>query len=399
MPPTNPRIIVVDAHHTLHHIVRAALELMGRRPRLIETYMGDDALLELRTSSADLLISAQTLAEEWDGPTLANLAKRELAALPIIVIGEETDPELDPIELAESPFQYLRRPFAPEMFLRQIRIALDGPEAAPKETAAEEIIPVPMIDAEKLRPHMYELMREVKAMAVVLADRNGKVVAYEGAAGYFDRDLIAAALAPGFGATTRLLSTIGEQPRILKHFDAERGNVFALAVGLHHFMMLFFEGSAPAAALGNVKRYGGSAVNTMLNVIGPVAFDPKPVSIKPPAATRTEQAHAVGKRRSRTHTQEMTAVRGDSAEKSDKGEKAERHESSRARSRSTSTVPAVQNFDASLLDSLDKLDMSKADELFDPDKLARTGMNSSGERISYDDAMMQGIIGNMDEDR
>src|SRR5258707_14422817 len=103
MALTNPRIIVVDDNKGVYNIVRASLELLGRHPRLIETHTGDDALLELRISSPDLLVTAHTLSGTTNGPMLALMAKRELAALPVIVLAAERDPEIDDDTLAQSP--------------------------------------------------------------------------------------------------------------------------------------------------------------------------------------------------------------------------------------------------------------------------------------------------------
>src|SRR5215475_3476567 len=162
MPPTNPRVIVADSRQGIYEIARAALELLGRRPRLIETHSGDDALFELRVSSPDLLIASHTLPGTTNGPMLALMAKRELAALPVIVVGSETDPEMDEETLAQSPFVYLRRPLIPESFIRELRIALDGPQAVPSETAPADIMgPVPSIDHERLRSIMFQMMRDV----------------------------------------------------------------------------------------------------------------------------------------------------------------------------------------------------------------------------------------------
>jgi CheY-like chemotaxis protein len=388
MPLINPRIIVVDARQSLHHIVRAAMELMGRRPRLIETYTSDDALFELRLSSPDLLITAHTLGDTTNGPMLALLAKRELAALPVIVMANEDDPELDEETLSQSPFQYLHRPFAPEAFIRALRIALDGPEAAPKEAIPEAIVPVPPVDFERLRPVMFRLMRDVGAMAAVLADRNGKVVAYEGAAGYVDRDALSAALGPGFGDTMKILPLIGDQPRVLKYFDGERSNLFGLALGLHHFLMLIYDGKAPASALGNVKRFGGAAVNEMLEIVGPVAFELKPTLQAAPAPSpqpRAAEAHHTSKRRTKVRTQEIPVVTASEAS------------ADKDKSEGKKATGGAGNFDASLLDALDSLDLSKADEMFDPDKLAGSAGSPSDNTISFDDALMQGIIGDIDE--
>src|SRR5215831_10525769 len=103
MALTNPRIIVVDDNKGVYNIVRASMELLGRHPRLIETQTGDDAMLELKISSPDLLVTAHTLAGTTNGPMLALKAKRELAALPVIVLGGESDPEIDDETLEQSP--------------------------------------------------------------------------------------------------------------------------------------------------------------------------------------------------------------------------------------------------------------------------------------------------------
>src|SRR5260221_6939025 len=271
MPLTNPRIVIVDDNQGIYNIVKASMELLARRPRLIETRTGDDAMMEMRISPPDLLVTAHTLPGKTNGPVLALQAKRELAALPIIVLGNENDPEMDEETLSQSPFLYLRRPVAPETFIRSLRIAIDGPEAVPESHADEVMIPVPNIDVDKLRPLMSSLMRDVQAMAVVFADRHGKVLSFDGAAGYVDKDLLASGLAPGFGGTMKLLPVIGEQPRVMKYFDGDKFDLYSLAVGLRHFIILIYEGNADRA-IGNVKNFGGKAVNKMLELIGDVAF-------------------------------------------------------------------------------------------------------------------------------
>ncbi|MEP7289679.1 MAG: hypothetical protein ABI947_28340 [Chloroflexota bacterium] len=393
MPPTNPRIVVVDDNTGLYNIVRASLELLGRRPRLIETHTGDDALTEIRIGSPDLLITAHSLSGTTNGPMLALLAKRELAALPILVFGNENDPEMDEETLSQSPFQYLRQPCAPEAFIRAIRIALDGPEAVPQEAAHTDFLgPVPTVDTEKLRALLFTLMRDVGAMAAVLADRNGKVINFEGAAGYIDRDLLAAALAPGFTSTPKLTPVIGNQPRILKYFDGEKGGLFGLAVGLHYFIMLIFEGNAPAAALGNVKRYGGNSVNEMLNVIGlETAFSIKPVPVASVVAEKTEPAHGVGKRK--RGTQELSAVKADAVVKAATSTTKKVAEPEPPRPQ----MEPIVNFDPSLLDALDQVDLNAADDLFSPERMAASSSAANGNKISFEDALLQGIIGDVDE--
>ncbi len=399
MPPTNPRIIVVDDNQGIYNIIQMALELMGRRPRLIYTHTGDDALLELRISSADLLVTAHKLSGTTNGPMLALMAKRELAALPVIVMANEDDPEIDAETLSQSPFQYLRRPYVPEVMLRTLRIALDGPESVPQDVHLEDMGPVPVVDLDKLRPILFAMMRDVGAMAAVLADRNGKVLAYEGAAGYIDRDLLAAALGPGFGNTAKLLSVVGNQPRVLKFFDGDKGSLFGLAVGLHHFVMLIFDTAAPAGALGSVTRSGKTSINEMLAVIGDGAFRKSGSTSAPalaaakPADKTTEPALA----RSKTRTQ--AAVAAPAPAKPAERPVPEKKASASKQAAQPAAQPAapIANFDPNLLDALNKVDLTAADDLFDPDKLAAANSGQGTNKISFEDAMLQGIIGDMEE--
>lgn len=386
MPPTNPRIIVVDDNKGIYNIVRASLELLGRKPRLIETQTSDDALMELRISSPDLLVTAQTIGGTSIGPVLALTAKREVAALPVIVLGSETDPELDDETLDQSPFDYLRRPLPPEAFIRALRVALDGPEAVPQQAEPVDMLgPVPVIDIDKLRPLLFQVMRDVGAMAAVLADRNGKVISYEGAAGYVDRDLIAATLGPSFGSTTRILSVLGDQPRVLKYFDGDKLDLFGLAVGLHYFVILIFDNKA-GANLGNVKRYGGTAVNSMLEVVGAdLAYSVKPATVVPSAPPApNQQTPAPTKGRKRRTTQEMPAVVAEAAKVAKQPEPEK------------PMFEPIANFDPSLLDALSNIDLSTADDLFSPENVAASA-GANGNRISFEDAMMQGIIGDVDQ--
>src|SRR5579859_5114762 len=401
MALTNPRIIVVDDNQGVYNIVRASLELLGRRPRLIETQSGDDAMTELRISSADLLVTAHSLSGTTNGPMLALMAKRELAALPVIVLGGESDPEIDQDTLEQSPFQYLRRPLAPELFIRALRVALDGPEAVPQENKPEDMMqPVPIVDVDRLRPTLFQLMRDVGAMAVVLADRNGKVVAYDGAAGYIDRDLLAATLGPGFGYTSRILSIIGEQPRVLKYFDGDKLDVFGLAIGLHYFVTLIFDQKA-ASTLGNVKRFGGTAVNAMLDMIGSeTAFGLKPpVQAVEEAPAKEEKAP---KEAAPTHgkktrrTQEMAAVASSKTESKTDGKAGKKKSTSETQAAKQPMMEPIANFDPDLLNALDQVDLSMAEDMFSPDKLA-SDVSSGGNKISFEDALLQGIIGDVEE--
>jgi hypothetical protein len=387
MTSRNPRIIVVDKRQALYQIVRSALDLMERRARLIHTDTAEDALLELRASGADLLVTAHILADGSDGPGLALEAKRELAALSVIVIADADDPDANGHD--QALFHYLRRPFPPESFIRAIRISLDGPEAASHSGDTEaDLIPVPEIDPAKLRQPLFQLMRDVGAMAVVLANRHGKVISYEGAAGYVDRDVIASVLGGSFHNIAKLLPIIGDQPRVLQYYDGDKRDLFALALGLHYFVMLIFEGNASAAALGNVKRFGFAVINDMLALVGSdVAFTTKPVAPPPTKVVTTKRA-----------TTELPRVRPPKAAPAPAA--APMQDAAPVRPAPEAEVvqaAPIPNFDPNIFEGLNGVDVAQADELFSPSAIAATLNQAGGPKISFEDAMMQGILGDLGE--
>ncbi len=398
MAPNNPRIVIADDTQGLTTITRSALELMGRRPRLIEAHTGEDALDEARLRTPDLLITAYKLGSTMTGVMLALQAKREAAGLPVIVIATESDLELDQETLTDSPFQYLRRPFVPELFLRALRIALDGPEAVPvAEVQVDPLGPVPEVDVDKLRQISSKLMREVGAMSVVLSDRNGKVLTYDGAAGYIDRDVLSAGLGPTFAGTARILSILGDQPRVLKYYDGDKFDIFSLAIGLHYFVSLVFDGASGDRALGPVRRYGGSAVNEMLAIMSDSAFAiASPVARLPEMSKAPEPKVEAKPHRGRRRTQEIAALKTQSVPMARKAENVP--ELIRPRPSMPMAAPIV-DFDASILDGLASLDLSQADALFDPERLetlASPLVEDADSRISINDAQAQGIIGQLE---
>ncbi|MBX3061986.1 MAG: hypothetical protein U0528_11990 [Anaerolineae bacterium] len=399
MSPKNTRIIVVDRKQETYQVVRGALDLMERHPRMIHTHTPEDALAELRASGADLLVTAQALQAGDDGLELALAAKRELAALTVAVIAEGDDPEIE--GAAESTlFTYLRRPFIPESFLRIVRLALDGPEAVAAEPAAaakEVLIPVPEIDTTRLHPPLFQLLRDVSAMAVVLANRHGKVITYEGAAGYVDRDLIAVAVSHSMQGLPRIMPIVGEQPRMLQFFDGDKRDLFVLALGLHYFVVLIFEGNEPAAALGKVRSFGFSAINAMLNLMSlEVAYSTK---MLPTTAAKRDTGELHLPRRRRTQEINISAGLGVLPTVPAPRPDQVRQESKPRAAEPEPMLDPIPNFDPNILDNLGELDLSAADDLFNDSAVQQTLRRNDGPRISFEDAMMQGIISGLEEDQ
>jgi len=66
----------------------------------------------------------------------------------------------------------------------------ERPEAQPEI----DLGPVPPIDINKIHSLVDDLMRDVGAMCVILADRTGRVMIERGATGYIDREKLSVIL-------------------------------------------------------------------------------------------------------------------------------------------------------------------------------------------------------------
>ena len=196
-----------------------------------------------------------------------------VAGTPVIVLADEGDPLLEPQALKDAPFQYYMRPVA-EPFLRGLRIALDGEEAiAVEEHEAKsemDLGPVPAIDVARLRDIVASLTRDVGAMGIILADRTGRILIDQGATGYVDREKLAAILGPSFGRSAEVSPLVGGNAWTMQYYDGERLDVFGLALGVHYFMCLIFEGSS--RAFGSVTVFGRRAADQIIEMIGDAAY-------------------------------------------------------------------------------------------------------------------------------
>ena len=106
---------------------------------------------------------------------------------------------------------------------------------------------------------------------MILADRTGRVLIETGAAGYIDRETLAVVLGPSFARSAEISPLVGGDAWAMQYYDGERLDVFGLALGIHYFMCLIFEGSN-RGAFGAVTMFGRRAADQMIDMIGEAAY-------------------------------------------------------------------------------------------------------------------------------
>ncbi|MBN1679070.1 MAG: response regulator [Anaerolineae bacterium] len=372
-----PRVVLVDPTHDVTRIINGAFALLNRQFILVEVPTAEDALAEVLGSPIDLVVTAYDIPGHMHGIELATQISHESLGTPVIVLGNENDPNIDVEALKEAPFQYFLRPTA-EPFLHGLRVALDGEAAVATDQTpskpAVDLGPIPNIDLDNMRNIVVPLMRDVGAMGVILANRRGRVLIDEGATGYVDREKLAVLLGPAFASSREMGELVGGNAWTMHYYDGDRLDVFGLALGIHYFICLIFDGSN-RGAFGAVTMFGRRAADQMIDMIGDTAYVTREAEALPPPKKKEE---------------EMVA-----AEPQPQAKK-----KPKAAAEPAVEVPVspeaepISDFDADdLFGQL--IDESMADSLFDPEKLEELVVSIGAEeeeRVGYDEAIQLGIL-------
>jgi CheY-like chemotaxis protein len=344
---------------------------------LIEVPTAENALDELQNSEINLLVTAYSLPD-MTGIQLGDRAIRESAGTPIIILASPEDPEVSASDLDHVPYTYLVRPVG-EQFLRELRIGLDGEVAVAVQEESRavsgglELGPVPEIDPRQIRDHVITMMRETLAIGAIVADRLGRVVFSEGATGYFDKGVLAATLGPSFARTVDLRDLIDGNSWGMHYYDGDRYDLVALALGLHYFVALIFDGTK-TPPFGPVMRYGRQEADAVIAKLGDEAW-----SYRRTVNVMTQTMHAI-------HIDEEEAE----AEVPEPAAVAEAPAYAPAAQEEEFKLEPVANLDVDQLFN-QKIDESQFDDLFSSID-AQDDVFGGSDRVSFDEAINMGIL-------
>jgi predicted regulator of Ras-like GTPase activity (Roadblock/LC7/MglB family) len=382
--PSVPRIVVVDPTYTIARILRGAMVLMNRPYILVEVPTAEDALEEILRTKTALVLTTYRL-ESASGVELATHLSHESLGTPVIILAETGDPIPDKKSLEQAPFQYFVRPVA-EPFLRGLRIALDGEEvilaeersSASADRSDIDLGPVPAIDVNDLADIVSSLMRDVGAMGILLADRTGRVLIAQGATGYVDQEKLAVMVGASFTHSAEMSSLVGGNAWAMHYYDGERLDIFSLALGIHYFMCLIFDGTS--RPFGAVNLFGRRAADQIIEMMGEVAYlvkrpEPLPVAAVKPAVPAPEIEEPASARKKKKRTMEVEAV-------------------IEAPKPQAAPLEPVGDMD---LDALfgQSVDEQVAENLFDLDNLSEIAASlesDEGKKVGYDEAIDMGIL-------
>ncbi len=393
--PSMPRVITADPTGTIARIMRAAIDLIDRPVRIVDVPNGPEALEEMQRGGADLLISAWELDATMRGLELVLRVRQLSEKTGLIILGDLDDPdELDDETTAESPFVYMSRPVDIQQFVRVLLAGLDGEDmhhamyavpAGVGSVGTADMGPIPTLDVQKARAVTDGLLRDLPAMAIVLASRDGQVLLAQGATSSMNLEKMTNALLPIMSTIIQMKEMVGGQGSALQYFDGQDYDVFVLSAGLHHFMCLVFDGEIGARQFGAVNRYGRKACEDLIGIIGASAF-----IIAPPDIDEEEKTRKAGRKAEKRATKEVKIV----AEDVTPLEKAAIFAEPVVEEPEPVRLQPIADLDESIFERLSDIDESDLGDLFDPENLAKLAQENQqdGKKLSWDEANAIGLL-------
>ncbi len=381
-----PRIVVVDPTPTLARIARGVLALLGKAYVLIEVPSAEAALNEVAEGRVALVLAVYQLPD-LDGVQFCRRVHETAPTVPVIVLADADDPLPSPEVIAGAPCRLYVRPVA-EAFLRGLRATLEGETAAVLDAAApvtdDTLGPVPSADVDAMRGPVAAMMRDVGALGALVADRTGRILFELGATGALDRAALVAMAGAALTRTAPMGSLVGGNAWTMHYYDGDRFDVFVLALGLHYFLALVFDG-ANRSAFGPVTMYGRRVADQLIRTLGEAAY----------RITLPSQPDGVGGGGATSHTGQpdnptrSKVRRGERATPAKAAPVVETAADSgpRRSQRGDKSAQAPLPIDLEALFG-QAVDEELAERLFDPDELKQLAASLGGddpEQVGYDD--------------
>ncbi len=122
---------------------------------------------------------------------------------------------------------------------------------------------------EAITRRLRELLVEADAMAVVMVDTMGQIIAETGGAGDLDVTTVVSLLAASFATTSEMSRRLQEARRTfnLTYHEGERYDIYASNIGSALFLVLIFDREMYAPKIGMVWLYIKRSIQDLLRIV------------------------------------------------------------------------------------------------------------------------------------
>lgn len=397
--PSLPRIITVDPTGSIPQQIRAAFDLMDRLVVQIDVPGAVEALDEIKRGGIDVVIAAWEPGGGMLGWELAAKLKQAAPDVSIMLLGDYDDTEMDEDMLSQSPFVYMKRPFDIPLLINVLRAALDGEDifqafntpVAAALPVYNNMGPVPGMNSDRAGQIVSSLQRDLNSQAILLATREGEVLMVYGTLMDINRDDVTRDVLGAVTATIELRDILGGNTNSMQFFDGDRYDIFVLSVGLHHFLLIVFEGTRGSRELGAVNRFGRRAAEDLIAVIGAPAWFIQRAEQEPEKDKEVRRKSSQVK----TATQEIAIAPQLARASLSDSPSAKKEEPAEESSLPKLEAIAADQFDPDALFNID-FDEESASDLFSLDALENLDSEETGKKgtLDWDSAIELGILDN-----
>ncbi len=274
------RILIVDDEREITRMLHAALQLIDRNFQVAEVPSAEEAMLEIRRTSFDLVIADLRLPG-MDGLELLRRIRKSRPEVQVVIITGNNTPQVEAEARKLNPVAFLKKPINPKEFAVVIQKVFGGNLP---DLTTEDAPPPPSV-ATRLSALRYDL----GGLAVYLADLDGVVVARAGDVSSFNIDEMVRHIEVAFSASLKVCHLLGGLVPLNMHFfDGDDFDVYVLNVGQSYMLIMLFEGEMGAKQMGLVLRYGRQCADDMLNAMAERA--PAPTYLTPTATPAQVEA-------------------------------------------------------------------------------------------------------------
>lgn len=282
------QILVVDDHFEMLEFLRSMLQVSNKDHQVLAVPSAEEALLELRLTNFDLLISDVRLPG-MSGFDLVRRARRLRPDIPVVMITaystEQGRAEADELGI----LRYFEKPLDTDGVLTVVHRALYGEQEPTPLAPVASVTEVQVNLTDDMERRLDGLRADTGAFGLLLV-AGGQVVYESGGHRGLHPDRIATIVNQKMAHSSMLAEELGggDIAFNLLYQSGERYEIYTVNIGRSYFVTLLFETSARRGRIGTVWVFVQRAVKDLEQILPKLALGR--VKEPPPAKPAPQQA-------------------------------------------------------------------------------------------------------------
>jgi CheY-like chemotaxis protein len=282
------QILVVDDHFEMLEFLRSMLQVSNKDHQVLAVPSAEEALLELRLTNFDLLISDVRLPG-MSGFDLVRRARRLRPDIPVVMITaystEQGRAEADELGI----LRYFEKPLDTDGVLTVVHRALYGEQEPTPLAPVAAVTEVQVNLTDDMERRLDGLRADTGAFGLLLV-AGGQVVYESGGHRGLHPDRIATIVNQKMAHSSMLAEELGggDTAFNLLYQSGERYEIYTVNIGRSYFVTLLFEASARRGRIGTVWVFVQRAVKDLAQILPKLELGK--VKEPPPAKPAPQQA-------------------------------------------------------------------------------------------------------------